>query len=115
MTRVTNILLHLYCLLVATDYCNASCLGWFNNDDDQQDDESEEYEEIFVRDPAEPGDGSLKVEPGSLMDVRPDDKYIFENMQSSLAHGDDERVLQRNVAVSELDGLTWRSNLRSRE
>ncbi|KAF4648661.1 hypothetical protein FOZ61_002365 [Perkinsus olseni] len=115
MARVTNLLLHLYCLLVTIEYCNASCLGWFNTDDDQQDDESEEYQDIVIRDPAEPGDGSLKVGPGSLMNVRPDEKYIFEYMQSSSAYGDDERVLKLNVAVSELDRLTWRSNLRSRQ
>ncbi|KAF4654737.1 hypothetical protein FOZ61_008066 [Perkinsus olseni] len=78
MTRVVNLLLLLFCLLVAIEYCNA---GWIftKHDEEPPDEEQPPHEEQpfeeqpveeqppkvdFYLDPADPGDGAKELPNG---------------------------------------------------
>ncbi|KAF4691631.1 hypothetical protein FOZ60_015090 [Perkinsus olseni] len=86
MARVTKLLLHLYCLLAAIEYCNASCFGWFTQHDQQ---EEREYAKVVVYDPVDrtdPDDGPVDAEPRSSHHAPPEEEAVFTHLESALAH-----------------------------
>ncbi|KAF4691635.1 hypothetical protein FOZ60_015091 [Perkinsus olseni] len=97
MTRVTKLLLHLYCLLVVIEYCNASCMGMLIDHDQT---EEREYQKIVPHDPGDPNDPEdrpKKAELGISQEAAAQEGDLFTYFKKVSAGDDSDRASLRRA------------------